>query len=152
MDGFTYLGLLIVIALLGIGLVAASEVWVTSAHRQKAEELEWIGAQFTQAIGSYYESSPGGAKAYPSSLQELLEDRRYVTMRRHLRTIYANPFTGKADWELVKAADSRVRGVRTVHMTQAGSKVMEFVYRPDLGEITRPAVPYTGPIMPTLRR
>jgi type II secretory pathway pseudopilin PulG len=129
-DGFTYLGVLIVVALLGIGLLAASEVWVVSAHRQKVEEVEWIGAQFRQAIGSYYEASPGPLKTYPSNLQELIEDRRYVTVRRHLRTIYANPFSGKADWELVKAADGRVRGIRTTYVTQAGPRIVEFIYQP----------------------
>jgi type II secretory pathway pseudopilin PulG len=131
--GFTYLGLLIVVALLGIGLVAASEVWVTSARRQKAEQLEWIGSQFTQAIGSYYEASPGAAKSYPPSLQELLEDRRYVTMRRHLRTVYVNPFTGHADWELVKTSDGKVRGVRTVCPAHSDCRVVEFVYQPGSG-------------------
>lgn len=77
--GFTYLGVLLAIAVLGVGLVVASEVWVTSARRHKAEELKWIGAQFTQTIGSYYHSTPGAAKAYPQSLQELLEDRRNPT-------------------------------------------------------------------------
>ena len=30
-------------ALVGIGLLAASEVWVTSAHRQRRAQLDWIG-------------------------------------------------------------------------------------------------------------
>ena len=142
--GFTYLGVLLAVAVLGVGLVAASEVWVTSARRQKTEELDWIGAQFTQAIGSYYESTPAAAKAYPQSLQELLEDRRNPTPRRHLRRLYRNPFTGKADWEFVKSADGRMRGVRSVIPSEAGAKVREFVYsprtdaRPNTGSDHRP--------------
>ena len=128
--GFTYLGVLLTVAVLGVGLVAASEVWVTSARRQKTEELEWIGAQFTQSIGSYHESTPGAAKAYPQSLQDLLEDRRNPTLRRHLRRAYRNPFTGKIDWEFVKTADGRIRGVRSVISSEAGNKVREFVYLP----------------------
>ena len=128
--GFTYLWVLVAIAVLGIGLLAVSEVWVTSARRQKLVELEWIGAQFTQAIGSYYQSTPGAAKAYPLTLQDLLEDRRYVTMRRHLRTVYANPFTGKQDWEQVVAADGRIRGVRVALPAEEVSAVREFVYQP----------------------
>jgi type II secretory pathway pseudopilin PulG len=65
--GFTYLGVLLAIALLSVGLTAASEVWVTVARRQRLEQLNWAGQQFAQAIGSYYESSPGGAKAYPKT-------------------------------------------------------------------------------------
>jgi type II secretory pathway pseudopilin PulG len=128
--GFTYLWVLVAIALMGLGLAAVSEVWVTSARRQKLVEFEWIGAQFARAIGSYYQSSPGAAKAYPASLQELIDDRRYVTTRRHLRTIYANPFTGKQDWDLVVAADGRLRGVRVTAPSDEGGAVREFVYEP----------------------
>ena len=128
--GFTYLWVLVAIAVLGMGLLAVSEVWVTSARRQRLVELEWIGAQFTQAIGSYYQSTPGAAKVYPLTLQDLLEDRRYVTVRRHLRTVYANPFTGKQDWEPVVAADGRIRGMRIALPAEGVSAVREFVYQP----------------------
>jgi type II secretory pathway pseudopilin PulG len=128
--GFTYLWVLVAVAILGVGLQAVSEVWVTSVRRQKLEELDWIGAQFTQAIGSYYLSSPGGVRAYPATLQDLLEDRRFATTRRYLRVVYANPFTGKVDWELVLAADGRVRGVRAVISTDGTSTVREYSYRP----------------------
>jgi type II secretory pathway pseudopilin PulG len=63
--GFTYLGVLLAIALLGIGLVAAAEVWTTTAKRQRIEQLDWVGQQYVQAIGGYYESSPGRAKVFP---------------------------------------------------------------------------------------
>jgi len=128
--GFTYLALLLAIAVLGIGLAAASEVWVTTARRQKLEQLEWIGAQFTQAIGSYYTASPGSVKVYPETLEELLEDRRYLTIRRHLRTVYLNPFTGKADWEKVSGPDGKVQGVRVAVRTESGVQVREFVHLP----------------------
>lgn len=133
--GFTYLWVLIAISVLGIGLAAVSEVWATSVRRQKLAELEWIGAQYMQAIGSYYESTPGAGKSYPSSLQELVEDRRYVTMRRHLRAIYANPFSGKPDWEVVVAAsDGHIRGVRVTLPGEALSSAREFVYQPGEGQ------------------
>ena len=109
--GFTYLGLLVAVALLSIGVSAVSEVWVTQARRQRVEELEWIGQQYVQAIGSYYESSPVGAKTYPRTLHDLLEDRRFVTMRRHLRRAYVNPLSGQADWEMVVAPDGGFKGV-----------------------------------------
>lgn len=133
--GFTYLWVLVAIAVLGIGLLAVSEVWATSARRQKLVELQWIGAQFTQAIGSYYQSTPGAAKVYPKTLQDLIEDRRYVTVRRHLRTVYANPFTGKPDWELVVAGDGRVRGIRVTVPGENGTSVKEFAYQP--GQVSK---------------
>jgi type II secretory pathway pseudopilin PulG len=130
--GFTYLWVLVAIAVVGLGLTAVSEVWVTSAGRQKRVELEWIGDQFTQAIGSYYQSTPGTAKAYPPTLQDLIEDRRYATVRRHLRVVYANPFTGRQDWELVIAADGRIRGVRVAVPSAEANLAREFIYQPGL--------------------
>lgn len=130
--GFTYLGLLLAIALLGLGLSAASEVWVTVARRQKLEQLEFAGQQITQAIGSYYESSPGGTKKFPKTLEDLLEDRRYPFVRRHLRQVYVNPFSGTADWELVEAPGGGVRGVRARAAVAGGdaTAVREFGYVP----------------------
>ncbi len=128
--GFTYLWVIAAIAVLAIGLLAVSEVWVTTARRQKLAELDWIGAQFTQAIGSYYYATPATDNAYPTSLQDLLEDPRYVTSHRHLREVYRNPFTGIPDWELVTSPDGRVRGVRTFVPSESGSTVKEFVFHP----------------------
>ena len=130
-SGFTYLGLLLAIALLGIGLTAASEVWVTSAHLERMIELEWVGAQYVQAIGSYYEASPGSVKTYPNSLAVLLEDRRYLTTRRHLRSLYANPFTRQVDWELVRGPDGSVRGIRLELPTEFGGGGKSFAYAPE---------------------
>lgn len=129
--GFTYLGLLFAIALLGIGLVAASEVWVSTARHQRMAQLDWAGGQIVTAIGSYYEASPGSVKVYPASLQELLEDHRYLTIRRHLRQLYTNPFTGRVDWELVVAGDGRVRGVRASLPAELELAPREYIYAPE---------------------
>jgi type II secretory pathway pseudopilin PulG len=110
--GLTYLGVLFAVALLSIGLVAASEIWSTTARRQRLEQLEWTGRQYQQAIGSYYESSPGRAKVFPTTLDDLLEDRRVPYKRRHIRQLYVNPMTGKFDWELIQAPGAGIRGVR----------------------------------------
>ncbi len=126
--GFIYLAMLVAISLLGVGLLAASEVWTAAAHRQKMAQLQWVGEQYLQAIGSYYQATPGFTKAYPPSLQELLQDSRYLTVRRHLRTIYANPFTGHADWELVMTSDGKIRGVRAIGVSESGENALEFVY------------------------
>lgn len=129
--GFTYLGVLLAIALLGLGMTAASEVWVTTARRQRLEQLEWVGQQYVQAIGSYYESSPGRVKAYPKTLQDLLEDRRFAFSRRHLRQVYVNPFSGAPDWELMRALDGGVRGVRaTISLPGEAAASREFSYAP----------------------
>jgi type II secretory pathway pseudopilin PulG len=121
---------LLAIAVLGIGLSVASEVWVTTARRQKAAQLEWVGRQYVDAIGSYYGATPGLTKVYPSRLEDLVEDRRYVIVRRHLRTLYPNPLTSKPDWDLVKGSDGGIRGVRVAAPTGTPISVHEFVYVP----------------------
>ncbi len=110
--GFTYLGVLLAVAVLGIGLTAASQVWVTMARRERMVQLRWVVEQYAQAIESYHDASPGSAKTYPGSLADLLEDKRYVTLRRHLRRVYVNPLTGKGDWELLGAPGGGIGGVR----------------------------------------
>jgi type II secretory pathway pseudopilin PulG len=128
--GFTYLGVLLAIALLGIGLVAASEVWTTTTKRQRMEQLEWVGQQYVQAIGSYYESSPGSTKAFPKSLEDLLEDHRVPFVRRHLRQLYVSPLSGKLDWELIEAPGLGIRGVRAKDGAReaGGKRPRDYVY------------------------
>lgn len=119
-EGFTYLGLLCAIAVMSIGLLVGSEVWVTSLRGERMQQLEWVGAQFVQAIGSYYESSPGAAKHYPPTLEALVEDRRYLTTKRHLRRIYLNPFTNQAQWELVLHPSGGIVGIRAQTISPDG--------------------------------
>lgn len=130
-SGFTYLGVLLAIAILGIGLTAASEVWVTTARRQRMEQLEWAAQQYVQAIGSYYEASPS-VKAYPRTLHDLTEDKRFVFVRRHLRQEYVNPFAGATGWESVSTVDGGIRGLRAQVPGAGGTEkeIREFVYRP----------------------
>ena len=127
--GFTYLGVLLATALVSLGLTAAAEVWTTVARRQRLEQLEWVGQQYVQAIGSYYEATPGLVKNYPKTLQDLVEDKRNAFVRRHLRQVYVNPFTGVADWELIEAPTGGVRGVRFRTADREGAG-REFSYSP----------------------
>lgn len=130
--GFTFLGLLLAIVLLGIGLTAASEVWFTTAQRQRQAQSQWVAQEFVHAIGSYYESGPGGVKRFPKSVDDLLEDRRSGTLRRHLRQIYVNPQTGNREWAWVTAPDGGLMGVQTPTW-DAGSeapRLRDLIYRP----------------------
>lgn len=109
--GFTYLALLLAVVVIGIGLVAASEVWSQSRQREKERELLHIGEQFRQAIALYYERTPGPVKRYPEKLEDLLQDRRYLVKQRYLRRIFADPMTGKPEWGLVPAPGGGIMGV-----------------------------------------
>ena len=109
--GFTYLGVLIAIAILGIGLSVVSEVWTKTAEHQKRVQLEWVGQQYVQAIQSYYYANTGTVHFYPSTLEDLLEDKRYLSIKRHIRTLYPDPFSGKAQWKLIPAPGGGIQGV-----------------------------------------
>jgi type II secretory pathway pseudopilin PulG len=95
--GFTYLGLLFFVAVTAAGLAALGTSWSTAAQRERERELEFRGNEIAQAIASYLKTSPGLAQ-YPSSLDDLLADRRGPKTRHHLRRAYVDPFTGKTDW------------------------------------------------------
>ncbi len=110
-EGFTYIGLLLLIAMMVIGMGAASEVWYTHAQREKEGELLDIGEQFQSAISRYYNSSPGQVDRLPRQLDDLLKDNRFPGTRRYLRKIYRDPMTGGTDWGLVKTADGYIIGV-----------------------------------------
>lgn len=117
-SGFTYLWVLLTVALVGLGLSLAADVYTTSLQREKERELLAIGAQFRAAIASYYalglasrRASP--VDAYPTSLEDLLEDKRLPGLRRHLRKIFVDPMTGRNEWGLVKIGD-RIVGVHSL--------------------------------------
>lgn len=109
--GFTYVAMLFALAMFGIGLAAVGESWSAATQREREEELIQVGQAYVRAIAAYHAQAPGSVKAYPETLQELVEDRRFVGVRRHLRKIYRDPVGRGAEWGLVKAADGGIAGV-----------------------------------------
>ena len=102
--GFIYLGLLVVVMIMGAALASTGALYSHEAQREKERELIFVGHQFRQAIASYYRHSPG-TNAYPRTLDDLVEDKRFPMPQHHLRRIYLDPLTGKADWKLVGTPD-----------------------------------------------
>jgi hypothetical protein len=111
--GITYLALLFFIAASGALLAATGIIWSHERQRQKEAELIWIGNQFREAIGLYYQRTPGAIKRYPEKLDDLLEDKRYLTTQRYLRQIYRDPITGDAQWGVVPAPEGGIMGVHS---------------------------------------
>lgn len=109
--GFTYIWVLFVVALTSIALAGAVQVWRTEVRREKEKELMFAGEQFRQAIGSYYENSPGLPKRYPDSLEKLLLDKRFPTVKRHLRKIFFDPMTSSSEWGLARQPNAGIIGV-----------------------------------------
>ena len=111
--GYTYLAMLVAVAVISAGLAATGEVWSHASKREKEAELLFVGQQFRQAIAFYYEQSPGNGKQYPAKLEDLLEDKRFPSPRRHLRKLYADPITGQPDWGLIEAPGGGIMGVHS---------------------------------------
>ncbi|MCE4556950.1 type II secretion system protein [Pelomonas cellulosilytica] len=99
--GFTYLWLLFVLALGGVALAALGELESTRQQREREAELRFRGEAIAAALGRYTETTPVGQPPLAQSLGDLLADRRFTRPRRHLRQLYADPFTGQPDWELI---------------------------------------------------
>lgn len=110
-SGFTYLGTLFVVALVGLALAAAGMTSAMERRRAREIQLLHIGREFRNAIASYYERTPGTVKQYPRSLDDLLLDTRHFQTVRHLRRIYVDPLTRTTDWGLVRAPDGGIMGV-----------------------------------------
>ena len=109
--GFTYIGILVFVAVLGLASAMTLEVASTAARRSAERELRGIGGEFNAAFKSYFLSSPKGTPAYPHMLEDLLRDPRFPGLRRHLRRIYADPLTGHTEWGLVPAPGGGIMGV-----------------------------------------
>jgi type II secretory pathway pseudopilin PulG len=105
--GFTYIGLLFAVAILGITLSAVGVVWSTQIRREKEEQLLFVGDQIRLAIGRYVASGGG----FPESLTDLVEDKRTPVARHYLRRIYPDPMTNSVDWDLIKAPEGGIIGV-----------------------------------------
>ena len=123
--GFTYLGLLILIAILLLATSTTLTLGSIAQRREAEQRLLEVGAAYRQAIASYLNSSPAGRRSYPASLAELLKDPRYPGVRRHLRHIYPDPITGKAEWGLVPAPGGGIMGIHSLSDARA-IKIAEF--------------------------
>jgi type II secretory pathway pseudopilin PulG len=117
--------MLFAVAFLGVALAGAGQLWATERQRQKERELLTIGEEFSRAIESYYQSSPGLVKTYPRKLEDLLLDGRFLFVKRHMRQVYVDPMTGTRDWRLVMSPDGGVQGVASMS-EKAPIKVASF--------------------------
>jgi len=106
--GFTYLGLLLLVALIGLLLAAAGEVAATSARRERETQLLWVGHEYRAAIGRYWNHN----RKYPQALEELIGSAPDSPIQvRYLRRLYPDPMTNAVDWVLVPAANGGIMGV-----------------------------------------
>lgn len=121
--GYTFLSLLLVLLLLGLG---TQRVFVNVAQQhlsiQKRLQMRLVQT-YNQALLAYREASPGTIKQFPLELQDLLLDKRQLQTRRYLRKLYADPLQPKVDpsmaWGLTRDGQGRITSVYSlsVHAT-----------------------------------
>lgn len=147
--GFTYIGLMVLVAIMGVVLAATGVVWHTAQKQEKERELLFIGDQFRRALKLYYQHTPGNARRYPLNLEELLRDPRYPGTQRFLRRVYADPVTGSTEWGLVKGPGGEIFGVysqskdeplkkanfsRVDRNFEGRARYSDWVFMPELGQ------------------
>lgn len=111
--GFTYLVLMITVAIMGVALAALGGAWHAQARREKERQLLFAGNQIRAAIIAYYEHAPAQGPRFPAALDDLLKDPRVPGTQRYLRRIYPDPVSGSADWGLVRGAAGELVGVHS---------------------------------------
>lgn len=115
--GFSYLILLLWMAIAGALLSALGPSWHMHSRREREAEYVFRAEQYRQAITAY--AAPinvngcANLQQLPTRLEDLLEDRRCGIMRRHLRRRYADPITGSLEWGLVVAPGGGIQGIHS---------------------------------------
>lgn len=110
--GFTYIGLLILIALIGIVLATVGQVTATTMQREREKQLLWVGHAYRNAISRYVIHNGH----YPMALADLVESSIASATadplpQHYLRRLYPDPMAQGADWVLVPALDGGIMGI-----------------------------------------
>lgn len=113
--GVAYLLLLLAVAVIGLTTAAVLAAGATLGRRNAETELLAIGLAYQQALRAYagtavHERGHVGGRG-PRELAQLLKDPRLPGVVRHLRSLYADPLTGGADWRLVTDGDGFIVGL-----------------------------------------
>jgi len=109
--GFSYVLVMFAVALLAIMAVRLLDIAATNEQRAREADLLYVGNAYREAIGVFYENTPGTVKRYPEQLSDLLQDPRTTTLQRPLRKLYRDPITSDVEWGLVRGGDERITGV-----------------------------------------
>ena len=117
--GFSYVLLLFMIVLAGTALAALGQQWQLQAQRQREAELLFRGLQLRDALLRYAAATPAGQPRSPRTLDELLRDSRRERPQHHLRRLWPDPFTGRADWVLLRDQRGGITGLHSADQRPA---------------------------------
>ena len=111
-SGFTLIGLLLLVSVLGLLLALVGRNWQSAVAREKEAQLLFVGDQYRSALTSYYRMTPGSEKRYPPQLQDLLRDPRFPNTVRHLRRLWPDP-VGGGEWVLLRDERGGIKGLHS---------------------------------------
>ncbi len=112
--GFTYIGLLALIAMIAVASAATVTVAELVRRRAAEDELLYVGGQYIKAFMEYDVHTPNQyPQRAPLKLEDLLKDPRQLGTQRYLRQVYPDPMTGKPDWQLIAAPGGGIMGVKS---------------------------------------
>jgi type II secretory pathway pseudopilin PulG len=100
--GFSYIVLLVVVALIGLGSARVGVAWEHADRREREQELLRIGQLYADALRRARLDTPGSSRGYPARLEDLLLDARFVGTRRHIRRLYPDPLAPARPWGLIR--------------------------------------------------
>ena len=108
--GIGLLGLMAIIAIMGVTLSAVGQHWSVAVKRDKEKELLFRGKSIRNALEAYaadYEVMKADRSSrYPRTLDQLTQ-----MPKRYLPKVYKDPITGK-DFDLI-VVKGEIRGVRS---------------------------------------
>jgi hypothetical protein len=110
---------MILVATLALATSATVTLGSIAQRRQAEQRLLEVGDLYRRAITSYLNSSPGGNRSYPGSLNDLLKDPRYPGIRRHLRQLYPGSDHRQEGMGCGRGARWRDHGVHSLSDGQA---------------------------------
>ena len=111
--GFTYLWLMLALAMGSAGSAVLGEMWKTQSLRSKEQEQIFRLQSFEAALNSYAAATPSGRPCQPMGLEELLEDSRSGKVKRHLRSLYLEPFTNQLDWVVERSPSGGIQSIKS---------------------------------------
>ncbi|UMR30071.1 type II secretion system GspH family protein [Massilia sp. MB5] len=103
-QGFSYLIVMFLVAMLTLASVRALQVTLVNEQREREAELLLVGMAYRNAIRSYYQNATGSARQLPKDGKALLDDGRGQRTEHHLRKRFRDPMTAEA-WEEIYEND-----------------------------------------------
>ena len=107
------MAVLVAVAIAAAGSLTALRYGASQQQREKESWLLFVGHEYRVALERYAAAGVGAPGQGPRELEDLLVDRRGREPVHHLRRLYLDPMTGRADWVLLRDGGGRIIGLHS---------------------------------------